>query len=465
LRTAAFAWLVAAAEPRVVVVVIDGLPTELLEQELPRLPFLSSRTPHHATAVSCYPSTTGPAYFPLLAGVTPGAANVPGIRWFDRTRPTRSRFPHRGLRSYVGPDAAKMESDTAAETIFARHAWPASTPVGKDSPKAREKSRDLLWALAHFFETWDWADRRTAWKLGRGLTKGRPIVFAVFPSVDEYGHMLGLHDARPAEALQSIDALLAEKLADYNGQVIVTADHGLTATDTHLDLRALVEERVGPTLAFPLTPRPDPAAVVCESGNAFANVYLRSGDGWRKPPSTAACRRLGAELAALDGIHSVAWRSERPGEAAILCGGRAGLCGVREGGLFQEGEAFANEFAGLEPRDALAASKEEENPDAAFALSSLLASERAGDLLVSAEVGFDLRGRAEWPEHHASHGALHRSHTVVPVRSSAPLPPRPLRTLDVFAETLRLAGIELAEYPQSDCALIDAGRWAPRVLR
>jgi hypothetical protein len=453
------------AEPLVVVVVIDGLPADLLEQELPRLPFLSSRTPHHATAVSCYPSTTGPAYFPLLAGVTPGAANVPGIRWFDRTRPTRSRFPHRGLRSYVGPDAAKMQSDTAAETIFARHAWPASTPVGKDSPKAREKSRDLLWALAHFFETWDWADRRTAWKLGRGLKKGRPVVFAVFPSVDEYGHVLGLDDARPAEALKAIDTLLAEKLADWGGDVIVTADHGLTATHTHLDLRALVEDRVGPTLAFPLTPRPDPAAVVCESGNAFANVYLRGEGGWPERPSAEACRRLAEDLATLEGIDSVAWRAERQGEAEILCGGRAGRCGVRGRSLFQEGDAFDVEFAGLEPRDALAASIDETNPDAAFALSSLLASERAGDVLVSAGVGFDLRGRAEWPEHRASHGALHRPHTVVAVRSSAPLPSRPLRTLDVFAEILRLAGIDLSEYPQSDCALIEAGLWAPRVVR
>src|SRR5918999_1329304 len=359
------------APPRVVVVVVDGLPRPLLERLLPEHDFLRERCPHRGEAVSCFPSTTGPAYFPFLAGSTPGRANVPGIRWFDRTRPTRSRFPHRGLRSYVGPEAGRMQTDTAAETIFARHAWPASTPVNKDSPKAREKSRDLLWVLAHFFETWDWADRRTAWKLGRGLGKGRPIVFAVFPSVDEYGHVLGLDDARPADALRAVDALLAEKLADYDGEVIVTADHGLTATDTHLDLRAVVEERVGPTLAFPRTPRPDPAAVVCESGNAFANVYLRGEDGWREPPSTAACRGLAEELAALDGIDSVVWRGEREGEAEILSRGRAGRCGVRDGGLFQEGEAFETE----------------------------------------------------------------------------------------------LAGIELAEYPQSDCALIDAGRWAPRVLR
>jgi predicted AlkP superfamily pyrophosphatase or phosphodiesterase len=80
------------------VVVVDGLPVDLLERALPHLPFLSGRTRYRGEARTCFPSTTGPAYFPLLAGCTPGRANVPGIRWFDRTRPTRSRFPHRGLR-------------------------------------------------------------------------------------------------------------------------------------------------------------------------------------------------------------------------------------------------------------------------------------------------------------------------------------------------------------------------------
>jgi Type I phosphodiesterase / nucleotide pyrophosphatase len=254
---------------RLAVIVIDGLPCELLDRAYPELPFLSSRTPHRSTAVSCFPSTTGPAYFPLLAGVTPGRANVTGIRWFDRTRPTRSRFPHRGLRSYVGPDAGKLASDTKATTLYERHAWPASTPVNKDSPKGREKSRDVLWVWAHFTHRWEIADRRTAWKLGRALAKERPIVFAVFPSVDEFGHTKGFEGDEPYRALIEIDGLLAEKLGDFDGEILVTADHGLTATSSHIDLRAVVEEEVGSTIAFPLTGKPDPEAVVCESATRW----------------------------------------------------------------------------------------------------------------------------------------------------------------------------------------------------
>ena len=454
-----------AGLPRVVVVIVDGLPVELLERELHRLPFLRERLPHAATAVSCFPSTTGPAYFPFLAGATPGRANVPGIRWFDRTVESHTRFPHRGLRSYVGADAGKIRTDTAVRTIFGRDAWPASTPVNKDSPKRRERSRDLLWALAHFFHTWDLADRRTAWKLGRGLEKGRPIVFAVFPSVDEFGHVRGVDDESAREALCAIDSLLAEKLDGFAGEILVSADHGLTDTRTHLDLRGIVEEHVGPTLAFPLVAAPNPAAVVCESGNAMANVYLRGDGGWNERPPVERARALAAALAALEGIDSVAIRGPDPGTAELHTPDGVGELGFDGRTLWQRGAVFAAAFAGAAPDEALAASWADERPDAAFALTSLFASERAGDLLVSASVGYDLRTKREWPEHHASHGAIHRAHTVVPVRSSAPLPERPLRTLDLFTEVLRLADLSLDHYRGSDAELIDRGCWTPGVAR
>jgi hypothetical protein len=450
---------------RVVVVIVDGLPVELLARELRRLPFIRERLPHQGEAVSCFPSTTGPAYFPFLAGATPGRANVPGIRWFDRTVRARTHFPHRGLRSYVGPDVAKMRTDTAVTTIFARHAWPVSSPVSKDSPRGPERSRDLLWGLAHFLHTWGHADRRTAWKLGRGLRKGRPIVFAVFPSVDEFGHVYGLAHDSGAEALAAIDRLLAEKLDGFPGEIVLSADHGLTDTATHLDLRALVAERVGPTLAFPLIAMANPAAVVCESGNAMANVYLRGDGGWRELPRVDRVRSLARDLAALDGIDSVAIRGEERQSVELHTREGVGEIGFSNGTVWERGPIFAREFDEAPPRDALALSYGDERPDAAFALTSVFASERAGDLLVSASVGYDLRAGREWPEHHASHGALHRAHTLVPVRSSSPLPSPPLRTLDLFSYVLSLAEIELEEYPESDAYLLERDRWEPGVAR
>jgi hypothetical protein len=168
---------------------------------------------------------------------------------------------------------------------------------------------------------------------------------------------------------------------------------------------------------------------------------------------------------ALPGIDSVAVRGEEDGVADVYTGTGTGRCGFRDGALFQEGDAFPREVLAANPSRYLEETIDDPHPDAAFALSSLFASERAGDLLISASEGFDLRTSREWPEHHASHGALHRAHTLVPVLSSAPLPESALRTLDVFAETLRLAGIELAGYPGSDAELLARGAWSPGVCR
>jgi hypothetical protein len=209
---------------------------------------------------------------------------------------------------------------------------------------------------------------------------------------------------------------------------------------------------------------PNPAAVVCESGNAMANVYLR-GENWSKRPSADDTLALARQLIALPGIDSVAVRGEENGVAELYTGTGLGRCGFHDGALFQEGDAFPREVFAASPSRYLEETIDDPHPDAAFALSSLFASERAGDLLVSAAEGVDLRTSREWPEHHASHGALHRAHTIVPVLSSASLPAHPLRTLDVFAETLRLAGIELARYPGSDAELLARGAWSPGVWR
>jgi len=452
--------------PEVCVLVIDGLPVDLLEAELPALPFLRERCPHRSTAVSCFPSTTGPAYFPLLAGVTPGRANVTGIRWFDRTRSTPSRFPHRGLRSYVGPDARRMVSDTKVPTMLGEHAWPASTPVAKDSPKKTgEKSRDALWAFAHFTHRWDLADRRTAWKLGRAQQKGRPIVFAVFPSVDEYGHTLGFGDEMRT-ALHGIDAMLQATLGDFGGELLVTADHGLTPTEHHIDLRAEVAARVGATIAFPLIGTPDPAAVVCESGNGMAHVYLGASRRWQEVPTRERCLELAEDLrASLPGIDSIAIRDDEAHHVTLLHDGGPTRVWWTPAGFGYE-TATGEKADGLDPAAALAETADWEHPDAPFSLVSLFASERTGDVLVSARVGHDLRTAREWPTHHASHGALHRHHTTVPVLASSPLPATPLRTIDCFPLALERAGLDPhALYPRSDAALIAAGTWAPGVDR
>ena len=140
-------------------------------------------------------------------------------------------------------------------------------------------------------------------------------MFAVFPSVDELGHTFGIAGGRRA-ALVSIDGLLQEALEGFEGEIVLSADHGLTDTDTHLDLRGIVEASEGTTIACPLITKRFPRAVVCESGNGMANVYLPgegAGRSVRRSSAAASslcgCSRSTASTASPFAATGTEWRS------------------------------------------------------------------------------------------------------------------------------------------------------------
>ena len=127
------------------------------------------------------------------------------------------------------------------------------------------------------------------------LRGGDDPTASVVPSVDELGHTFGIASERPQAALAQIDGLLARKLAGFGGEVVVSADHGLTDTHTHLDLRGIVEGLVGTTIAYPFVARRLPQADVCESGNGMAPRVPARGGRLAGPPrpgslSSAGCR-------------------------------------------------------------------------------------------------------------------------------------------------------------------------------
>ena len=63
------------------------------------------------TATGVFPTVSGPAHLPLLTGMHPGQANLPGIRWAERPTRGRGRFLLR-TRSYMSLGRAfKIERD------------------------------------------------------------------------------------------------------------------------------------------------------------------------------------------------------------------------------------------------------------------------------------------------------------------------------------------------------------------
>jgi hypothetical protein len=84
-------------------------------------------------------------------------------------------------------------------------------------------------------------------------------------------------------------------------------------------------------------------------------------------------------------------------------------------------------------------------PDALLQIVQLLEAPRAGDLVLSANPGYDLRAKHESPEHRSSHGALFREHMLVPVAMSAVLKKERLRTVDLYPTILSLMGKPLPD--------------------
>jgi hypothetical protein len=81
-----------------------------------------------------------------------------------------------------------------------------------------------------------------------------------------------------------------------------------------------------------------------------------------------------------------------------------------------------------------------EYPDAPWQIASFFGSRRAGDLVVCAKHGYDLRARFEYQPHNGSHGGLHRDHILVPALTNGRWARDRLRTVDLFPSILAALG-------------------------
>ena len=84
-------------------------------------------------------------------------------------------------------------------------------------------------------------------------------------------------------------------------------------------------------------------------------------------------------------------------------------------------------------------------PDAIAQIVQLFKSPRCGDIVISAETGYDLRKDYEYPEHKSSHGSLKREHMVVPLIINKKINDKNIRTVDLFPTILNYLGKDLID--------------------
>lgn len=454
---------------RVLFLLIDGARDDVMVQliesgELPNLKRFVLDPGSYRTAISVFPSTTGPAHLPFLTGCTPGMCDVPGIRWFDRRN--SDRFTHfRQCRSYVGPGSLYLDRDVGTEipSIFQFFERPAAVfSVFNRGIRARRRRAVLdkwrAWLYGHYTGDWQAVDA-AAWRYAhRAVERELDFLFVLLPAVDELTHLSHPFSDPVLEAYREIDRsfgrfvnhLFRHGILD-DTLFVVSSDHGLTATHTHMELFDLLDRHGRNTLYYPKILRNNVSAVAMVSGNAMANVYLRNGRNWGVGPAADAYSGdrtgTGDLISACLAEEAIDLVIERRSRGSIRVHGREGVAEISE-----EGETLRYRISGRDPfgyqampsllthDQSLSMTFDSCYPDAPYQLIRLFTSPRAGDLVISARKGYDLRLLHEKPEHLSSHGSLHREHMRVPLLINHPIQQPFVRTVDVFPSMLELLG-------------------------
>ena len=448
----------------VVFVLADGARPDVL-RALSASGQLPNITRHLLTDGSVYdgvtvlPSVTDVAYLPILSGQYPGTANIPGIRWVDKSQFGSGNLFLRGHRSYVGPTYARINDDLSdgLETLY--ELCPGSLAVRSSihrglSPGLSRFGRTSLpfMFFAHYLNRSDFIDRLALRALLGALNRldeNFPrFIFLPLLDVDTSSHAHGPHHVRTVGAYRRIDRVVGEIVDWLRGaglwdrtHFLMSSDHGHSETRDHLNLSGLLSEMGYSVFEHPSVYRRRVDAAVMVSGNSLANVYMASEGKWQKPLTG---RELEGEhqrlLTSLSLRAEVEWIAYRQHSGAIKIVSSAGMAL-----LGMEGESYTYSFDGIDPlllglphtrvhkADALSLTVETNFPDALEQIWQLFISQRTGDIVVTARPGYDLRSWRELPEHHSSHGALCREHMKVPILSNRPLSSDgPVRTVDLF---------------------------------
>lgn len=476
---------------RVILILADGLRADVAEAllaagELPNLALMTSDR-GVGQAVTAFPSTTGVAYLPFLTGCMPGRLNIPALRWLDRERYAgRWWRERRHVRSYCGYQAGMLDGDLPADVRTIWELVPESagifTPVARGLTRDRNparRAREFWGALSHYIiPCYRQADRAAAQHLEREVERGHRFIFAQFPAVDGFTHSYGPDSSQVRQAMRGVDASIGRVRAALarRGElaetlILLVSDHGATSVHTHLDLAAWFRSRGASTLSHPVLWTHQPKVAVAVSGNGQAMVYAAPGVPRRTRRPVAELRRpwaLGADgdlVAALAAEPGIAFVVGESGGGALEVVGAEGVAEISVAGsqvvyrpltgdplLLGGGREFT-------PAQWLAAARRDPYPDAAVQLLDQFRAPRTGDLVVAAREGWDLRKRWEYPEHRAGHGSLVRSHMLVPLWASVPVPDGPVRSVDVFPAMMDWLGEPV---PAGICG---ESTWMPGTVR
>lgn len=454
------------SKKRFIVILADGARYDIFAEllsagALPHFEELFLNEGNFAKATSVFPSTTGPAYMPFLTGCYPGTCNVPGIRWFDKDYYARTKFSLKRFRSYVGFESFLMNRDMHDhyKTLF--EIFPKSynifSSVNRGVPSNGNISSHMrvwYWYYAHLTDRWDLVDKAALEKSLQVIKSDFEFLFVVFPAIDEFSHMSHPRHSYSLKAYQNIDKvigqlrkqLIAEAKLDETA-VFLVSDHGLSETREHFGVASHLESKGLKTFYYPKIFKKNFDAASMVSGNAMLHLYFKRPQGWEGRMSYEEflesysdlyrdlCEHRAVDLLIMRDLKGNIKVSSSQGQATVSCRNEKLYYHASQGDPLDLGVAKAD----FSFEDSLIASENSRYPDGLMQLEQIFRSPRTGDVVLSAQKGFDLRKRFEHPEHKSSHGALHDEHILTPLFSSVPMKKKLVRSVDLFPSILQLA--------------------------
>jgi hypothetical protein len=451
---------------------LDGARVDIFEEllargELPNLARYLVEPGTYRPATTVFPSVTGVAYIPYLTGMFPGRANIPGYRWFDRDRYQRRPLSVMRFRNYHGLGSYLMDRDLSKQAVTLFELLKPSSNIFSGISRGTGIRRNAAYfrrvpATLRFFRTGDWDHIDAAGErfLLRAAARKREVfTFHTTYSIDEYSHHHGPFSARARARYGEFDRVLGRLIERLRatGQLessllMLGADHGHTEVRQHFDLEGFVEDLGLKPLYYPKHVKRwiGADAAVMVAGNGVGHIYLKGPRPWTARPTAEEHLerhpRLVEELLANDAVDHVIYRGydgvrvrSRRGAATIVL--EEGHVHYRVDGADPFG--YAPLPALMSRGDVLLRTADSDYPDAPLQVAQLFDSPRAGDFVVSAMPGYDLRaGQKERREYRSCHGSLHREHMRVPFTVNVKTVARPPRSVDAFPTILELLGRE-----------------------
>ena len=473
---------------RFIFILIDGAPYEIFKMllengDLPNIKKYVVECGSLNRAVTVFPSTTGPAFIPFFMGLFPGTANVPGIRWLSKSK---FRNPHRfkrpGICSYMGLDGLRFEDDLPPDfpTLFDLLS-PASNIynlLARGCPPAKNLTRrikPLIYTYAHFAHRWRFVNQIAVRHLHKAIETDDKFVMCLFPAVDTFSHLTHIQSPQVLETYREVDTAighLVHSLQKANTLqetlILISSDHGMTDTHTHLDVVRHLDDGGWRCLHYPKIWRHGAVSASMVSGNGMTHLYFKNSTdkkewGPRTPFEELNRKGITEHLLQLEGLALIAGQSEtgdivvqsRAGQGRISWqdGSRHAPNAVTNGSRHAPScRSFSYQFEGTDPlgygipyqnlssQETLQQTYDSPYPDAIVQLWQIFKSERTGDLILSAESGYDLRARYEIPKHYATHGALLAEHLHIPLATNYPIAEQYIRSVDIFPTVLNLMG-------------------------